>query len=209
MIALRLTIPFACWRKGHAREFFETEELPPPATAYGALLSLVGELDRTRHVGVRVTTGLFNQPELGEVLRSLWRVKNSRQPPGTGNNVKPDIQQLLTNADVVVFADSSRESQAPTLESRVRVAFDDPNSIDRFGGWSLGESTHLINDAKLLEQLPEVANVFLLGGRQDTTLPVWVDHVGSAGTRYAVGSLERTPSFPDPERLPVVEPPSA
>ena len=57
MLALKVSVPVACFRKGFAREFWETEELPPPATCYGFLLSLVGERDRRRHVGVRVCPG--------------------------------------------------------------------------------------------------------------------------------------------------------
>jgi len=39
------------------------------------------------------------------------------------------------------------------------------------------------------------------------TLPVWVDHVGSAGTRYVVGDLADTHLEPPPlERMPVIEP---
>ena len=43
MLGLKVTVPVACFRKGFAREFWETEELPPPATCYGFLLSLVGK----------------------------------------------------------------------------------------------------------------------------------------------------------------------
>jgi CRISPR-associated Cas5-like protein len=42
MLGLRVTVPIACFRKGMAREYLETEMLPPPATCYGFLLSLVG-----------------------------------------------------------------------------------------------------------------------------------------------------------------------
>ena len=39
------------------------------------------------------------------------------------------------------------------------------------------------------------------------TLPVWVDHVGSAGTRYVVGDLADTHLKPPSlERMPVIEP---
>ena len=50
MLGLRVTVPVACFRKGLAREYLETEQLPPPATCYGFLLSLVGETDRRRHI---------------------------------------------------------------------------------------------------------------------------------------------------------------
>ncbi len=110
MLGVYVTVPVACFRKGLAREYLETEPLPPPATCYGFLLSLVGETDRRRHVGVRVVPVLLSKPTTSVVLRTVWRVKE--RPLGSPGNTRPDYQ-----------------------------------------------------------------------------LPVWVDHVGSAGTRYAVGDL--------------------
>jgi CRISPR-associated protein Cas5t len=38
-------------------------------------------------------------------------------------------------------------------------------------------------------------------------LPVWVDHVGSAGTRYATGDLVRGPlAAPPIDRMPLISP---
>lgn len=54
MLGLRVIVPIACFRKGLAREYLETEQLPPPSTCYGFLLSLVGETRRPRHAGCRV-----------------------------------------------------------------------------------------------------------------------------------------------------------
>lgn len=205
MIALRVTVPLACWRKGAARELLETEDLPPPATCYGALLSLVGETDRERHRGCRVTAGLLNHPERSTVLRTLWRIKE--EPLGQGNkaNARPDFQQLLVDADLVIWCDSSEEASPERgLEARVRGALRAPESVDRFGGWSLGESTHLINDLWPLDDgaPPAACRTFLLDPQGDITLPVWVDHVGSAGTRHVVGRLVDLSSAPPRERLP-------
>ena len=59
MLGLCVSVPVACFRKGFAREYLETEMLPPPATCYGFLLSLVGETDRTRHIGCRIAPVLI------------------------------------------------------------------------------------------------------------------------------------------------------
>ena len=127
MIGLRVTVPIACWRKGHAREYLETEALPPPATCYGFLLSLVGEEDRHRHRGVRVTAGLVNSPEISVVLRTLWRVKSLKEAPGVGSNARPDYQQLVVNAELVVWCDSTAEPEPSSgLESRVGLAIREP-----------------------------------------------------------------------------------
>src|SRR5437660_12643720 len=54
VITLRVEVPYASFRKSYARSFAETYPLPPPATVYGMLLSLVGERFRRRHAGVRL-----------------------------------------------------------------------------------------------------------------------------------------------------------
>src|SRR5207253_5817217 len=164
MLGLRVTVPIACFRKGMAREYLETEMLPPPATCYGFLLSLVGETRRTQHVGSRVTPVLVNRPVTSVVLRTVWRVKKT--PLGSPGNTRPDYQQLLTGpaADdpflhLLVWLDSAEESTTgERLEVRVRAALTNPANVSRFGGLSLGESTHLVDavdpfEGKLLEAL--------------------------------------------------------
>src|SRR4051794_25447462 len=109
MLALKVSVPVACFRKGFAREYWETELIPPPATCYGFLLSLVGERSRRRHLGVRVCPALLNQPEHCTVLRTLWRVKDRNALPGTGTNLRPDYQELLTDVQLAMWLDSAGE----------------------------------------------------------------------------------------------------
>ncbi len=156
MIGLYVSVPVACFRKGLAREYLETEALPPPATCYGFLLSLVGEIDRTRHIGCRVTAALIGQPEKSAVLRTVWKIKNrnlymGQTPPSgapkkvknAGGNRMLDRQELLTGVKVVIWLDSHEESTENTvLEQRARESLTHPERIFRFGGLSLGESAH-------------------------------------------------------------------
>ena len=206
MIGLRLTVPIACWRKGQARELLETEPLPPPSTCYGALLSLVGEEDPEAHRGCRVTAGLMNEPPRSLVLRTLWQIKDRKPQQGVGSNAGPDLQQLLSQAELVLWCDSGGEHAAQTLESRVAQTLRAPATIERFGGWSLGESTHLVNDAWILAAAhpPGLCRAFLLDPDGDLTLPVWVDHVGSRGTRHAVGKMVSLDVAPPAARLPQI-----
>lgn len=208
MIALHVTIPVACWRRGWACEFLETELLPPPSTCYGALLSLVGEEDRERHRGCRVTAGLLNTPGRSTILRTLWRIKTRDKPQGTGENARPDLQELLTQSDLLIFCESAEECGGrPHLEERVVAALTEPSKHERYGGWSLGESSHLIDQAHFLwggEPLPGPCRTFLEREEGELTLPVWVDHVGSEGTRYACGTLELLTSWPDARRIPKI-----
>src|ERR671938_384409 len=108
MLGVRVVVPVAGFRKGQAREYLETEPLPPPATCYGFLLSLVGETDRRKHVGCRVAPVLIGAPLQSVVLRTVplqsvvlrtvWRVKS--RPLGSPGNTRPDFQQLLSHVEL-------------------------------------------------------------------------------------------------------------
>ena len=134
MIGLYVSVPVACFRKGLAREYLETEQIPPPSTCYGFLLSLVGETRRARPAGCRVAPGLFGQPSQSVVLRTVWRVKKT--PLGSSGNTRPDYQQLLTGIKALIWLDSTDEPRenVPTLEERVTSALQSPHAISRFGG---------------------------------------------------------------------------
>lgn len=212
MLGVYVSVPIACFRKGLAREYLETEALPPPATCYGFLLSLVGEERRRRHIGCRIAPVLLNQPDQSVVLRTVWRVKSL--PLGAGGNTRPDFQQLLAPVHLVLWLESSEElGDGERLESRVVRALERPETIERFGGLSLGESSHLVDEVSLFEKgiakrlRGRSGQVFLIADRGRLTLPVWVDHVGSAGTRYATGNLEYGILQPPPvERMPRIAP---
>ncbi|MDO5579548.1 MAG: type I-MYXAN CRISPR-associated protein Cas5/Cmx5/DevS [Planctomycetia bacterium] len=216
MIGIKVSLPIASFRKGMAREYLETHELPPPSTCYGFLLSLVGETDRLAHTGVRITAVVCGNPAISVVLRTVWRVKKT--PLGSSGNTRPDYQQLMTNIELIIWLDSSGEildKEKMSLEDRVRQAFDPERrgSIDRFSGLSLGESTHLINDISIYHRADdtednhsESAKIFLLDKEGTTTLPVWVDHVGGEKTRYVTGNIifgGLTP--PDPKFMPIID----
>lgn len=217
MLGVYVAVPIACFRKGLAREYLETEPLPPPATCYGFLLSLVGETKRQRHVGARVAPMLLGRPEMSVVLRTVWRVKKT--PLGSPGNTRPDYQQLLTGVELVVWLDSTAETDnQPKLESRVREALTNPAAINqpagRYGGLSLGESTHLVDEVSLWEKVgsrhrSSSNRAFLLAPKGRLSLPVWVDHVGSAGTRFATGDLveQATINPPPLDQMPMIEPP--
>ena len=88
---------------------------------------------------------------------------------------------------------SRRSRLFQSLEERVIRALEHPEQIDGFGGLSLGESTHMVDEVvRLGAEEPVTARAYLLdpGGRGRLSLPVWVDHVGSASTRFVSGNLE-------------------
>lgn len=213
MLGIYVTVPVACFRKGMAREYLETEPIPPPATCYGFLLSLIGETQRHRHIGSRVTPVLIGKPPVSVVLRTVWRVKKT--PLGSSGNTRPDYQQLLTGVELLIWLDSSDEQPAdgPTLEQRVAAALANPASVSRFGGLCLGESTHLVDEVLPLNRIQnqfatQSGRAFVLAPKGRLTLPVWVDHVGSSGTRYATGDLIERPIGTSPQisELPSIVP---
>ncbi len=219
MIGVYVTVPVACFRKGLAREYLETEPLPPPSTCYGFLLSLVGETDRYRHIGCRIAPVLIGSPARSTILRTVWRTKSHTQGKGAdkrpqymgdGNNRTPAQQELLTGVQLVLWLNSSGEELAgSSLEQRVENALTHPELLVRFGGLSLGESTHLVDEVKLFPgSAGKTGAIFVCSERGRLTLPVWVDHVGSEGTRYVTGDL-KTVSLTSPDRmqLPQIVPP--
>ncbi len=212
MLGIYVTVPIACFRKGLAREYLETESLPPPSTCYGFLLAMIGEVNRKRHERVRITAGLIGQPDRSVVLRTVWRVKS--KPLGSSGNSRPDYQQLLSNIRLTMWIDSSDEdATTESLELRIREALspDKRGSIDRFGGLSLGESSHLVDEVSFIDRLDktersEQVQLFVVRDRGRYTLPIWVDHIGSAGTLYATGNLETRPLAQPPSfsELPII-----
>ena len=197
MLGLYVSVPIAGFRKGLARDFWESEPLPPPATCYGFLLALVGEVDRMRHCGVRIAPALLSEPNRSVVLRTAWRVKVRAAGLGNGANRTPVEQELLTGIKLAVWIDSSGERGAPTLEERVVGALRYPAAVNRFGGLALGESTHLVDEVKVLDPDPSrTQKLFCLDVRGRLSLPVWVDHVGSSGTRSVAGNVVDHPLCP-------------
>jgi len=216
MIGLYVTVPVACFRKGMAREYLETELIPPPSTCYGFLLSLVGETQRSAHSGARVSAAIRGEPAISTILRTVWRVKDRKMAPGQGNNARPDYQELLTNLELLIWLDSSGETGLPTslnLEERVTGAMESKGSvIKRFGGLSLGESTHLVDQIILIPNAEVPSDGWTLFTSNESgsiSLPVWVDHVGSKGTRHVVGDLVPAGlTAPDLAALPLIQPPN-
>jgi CRISPR-associated protein Cas5t len=185
-IGLFVSVPVASFRVPQAREYWETLPCPAPATVYGMLLAAVGEADRLNHEGAEVALALLSAPEASVVVRTLWRVKDLNLAPGIGENRRPDFQELLSNVRLAVWARTgAAEGPRPSLSDRVATALARPSGINRFGGLSLGESTHLIDELRMLRPADHGEGRLLIGDIEgDLALPVWSDHVGTAGTRW-------------------------
>ena len=185
-VALFVSVPVASFRVPRAREYFETLPCPPPSTVYGMLLSLVGEINRHAHEGAELAIALLSQPEYSVVLRTLWRVKSRKHGPGLGENKRPDFQELLTHIKLAVWLKNGKNEDAPVcLADRVRQVLAAPGTVVRFGGLSLGESTHLVDDLRPLREADGRHGTILLQNDEgDLSLPIWADHVGSRNTSW-------------------------
>src|SRR6267142_1640751 len=139
-VRLYVSVPVACFRVPRAREYFETFPCPPPATVYGMLLSMVGEINRRTHEGAEIAIALLSEPRYSVVLRTLWRVKDKNEGPGLGTNRRPDFQELLSDIQLAVWVRRGEEEDNDTsLAQRIEGALDSPATVSRFGGLSLGE----------------------------------------------------------------------
>ncbi|MBL8152224.1 MAG: type I-MYXAN CRISPR-associated protein Cas5/Cmx5/DevS [Blastocatellia bacterium] len=182
IVGLYVSVPVASFKVPRAREYFETFPCPPPATVYGMLLSLVGEINRSVHKGVEIAIGMLSEPEKSLILRTVWRIKRKKTALGTGKNKRPDYQEVLTNVHFAVWIRPGQDvNKSFPLAKRIHQAVSNPSSITRFGGLSLGESTFLVDEVKFLEwknlkclkcRLLTLENEGLL------SLPIWPDHVG-------------------------------
>lgn len=189
MIGLYVSVPLACFRVPRAREYFETFPCPPPSTIYGMLLSMIGEFDRRKHEGAEIAMALLSQPAYSVVLRTLWRVKDRNEGPGLGNNRRPDFQELLSDTRLAIWIrKGATETDAVPLVDRVIGALQTPANVTRFGGLSLGESTHLVDEVSRLQDLPIRGRLLVATDDGDLALPIWPDHVGSV-TRWGQYSL--------------------
>jgi CRISPR-associated protein Cas5t len=100
-----------------------------------------------------------------------------------GTNRRPDFQELLTDIQLAVWVRKGVEEDSDTsLAQRIEMALDDPATVSRFGGLSLGESTHLVDSVSRLRSQDLRGRLLVAAEDGDLSLPIWPDHVGSATT---------------------------
>jgi CRISPR-associated protein Cas5t len=198
MTGLSISLPVVSWVVG-PRQYRETYPVPPISTAYGFLLSLVGEFNLSRHHGVKLTTGVLRNPS-GRMpaktthLRQLRKLKTPGNLSAT-NNMKPDRQEVMADVTALIWFDSSSEVGSPTLEERVREACEHPERVNRRGPLSLGESCWIVDDIRYVnpELLASRGAAIFRPGRQvnskPLSLPVVVDHKRDGGTQFVNGQL--------------------
>lgn len=204
---LYLDCPCTSFPRSFARDYKETYRYPPPSTIYGLLLSLVGEVDRMAHVGVKLAIGVIgNDPPISRIVRKQRHHKFGVKHLGTyptSQFSKPNHHELLTDLQVAIQIDSSEELAAVKLIDRVAIALSTPEQITRFGGLSLGESWALVNGARLYRETDGSIRWLVKDNRGLIALPVWIDRSTSQGTfqRFSLSNELTNDCF-----VPIVEP---
>lgn len=194
VVACFVAAPITAFRAPRAREYLETLPMPPPGTVFGMLLSAVGEPNRLVHQGAELAVAIISPGTRTRVLRTSWRVKDAQLGLGIAENKRPDFQELLIDVRLAVHVRVGVSESSPSLANRLEQAMRAPALVTRFGGLSLGESTHLVDELRPLRPEDDAGAAAWMVADPDGTyaLPIWPDHVGSRRTRYGQFSLQPT-----------------
>ena len=107
MLGVYVTVPVACFRKGLAREYLETEPIPPPGhLLWFSVVAGRREPNRRRHIGCRVSPALVSNRRRASCCGLCGAVK--KMPLGSPGNTRPDYQQLLTGIEAGHLAGLAR-----------------------------------------------------------------------------------------------------
>jgi CRISPR-associated protein Cas5t len=142
---------------------------------------------------------MLSQPRKSKVLRQLRRFKVKDY--SDSRNSIPEYQEILTDIQLIVWVASRTERVQPTLSERVEQALTYPTSVQRFRCLYLGESNDLVNVVKLVsdDYCSESRRWLIRDDEGLMTLPYWVDHVGSRGTRWLRYRLQEISTQSSPE----------
>jgi CRISPR-associated protein Cas5t len=177
LLPIRVEVPVCAFRPYASREYQDTFPVPPPATVYGMLLSLLGvpREDKARHRGTEMALAVARLPVRSKVFRKLRRGKDLE-------DTRPDYQDLLIDLTLWVWLRLGADPANPPLSTRVLAALAQPAALERFGGLSLGESSYLVDVIRVDPSPPDQLSFLTPDEGGFYSLPVWVDHAVRANT---------------------------
>lgn len=190
---IRVEVPICAFRPYASREYQDTFPVPPPATVYGMLLSLLGipREEKPRHRGTEIALGFgtsswdgkTKQPTFSPELPGRSKVFRKLRRGADLENTRPDYQDLLLDLAIWVWLRPGADGAESPLSSQVHSALQNPTAITRSGGLSLGESSYLVDVVKI-DASPPDRLIFLVPDESGFySLPVWVDHAERQETR--------------------------
>jgi CRISPR-associated protein Cas5t len=176
-LPIRVEVPVSAFRPFASREYQDTFPVPPPATVYGMLLSLLGitREDKARHRGAEIALAVADVPGRSQRSRVFRKFRRGSDLEDT----RPDYQDLLLDLTLWVWLRRGADPGHPPLCDAIPAALLDPGIVpNRFGGLSLGESSYLV-DVICIEKQSLDKVVFLLPDQERGfySMPVWVDHL--------------------------------
>lgn len=187
-ILVRASVPVASFRPYLSRDYQDTYPVPPPSTVFGMLLSLCGieVVARSNYRGAELSIMVDRLREPSRVLRKL------RRDPQSGKNkgkvgYRPDYQEVILGLRACVAVRQGDASH--DLAGRVRQALEHPESLEREGALSLGESAFLVDEIAVCDSAPSRGTVLHPDDMGSLTLPVWVDYNDPSATRLQRFSL--------------------
>ena len=199
------------FRPSWSREYQDTYPFPPPATVYGMILSLIGIEwhDKSKFAGMCMAIAMQGEPDISLVFRKFRRVPQSKKNADPLTERRPDYQDLLIGLKLWLWiSDGNAEI---SIVERVRAILTKPygQTVSRYGGLSLGESSHLVNEISI--RTPSGSGRFLCrDNRGYYHLPVWVHHPrsGEGKTKLARFSILDSqileePMADDPRWIPI------
>ncbi len=181
-LPIRVEVPVCAFRPYASREYQDTYLVPPPATVYGMLLSLLGipREEKARHRGAEMALAVAGMPgrsQRSRVFRKLRRGKDLQ-------DTRPDYQDLLLDLTLWVWLQRGADQANPPLCDCIPAALRDPRTIEsRCGGLSLGESSYLV-DVICIDPEPQEPLIFLIPDKERGfySMPIWVDHLDRKNT---------------------------
>ncbi len=180
-LPIRVEVPVCAFRPYTSREYQDTFPVPAPATVYGMLLSLLGipREEKAMHRGAGMALAVVSMPQRAKVFRKLRRGDDLE-------DTRPDYQDLLMDLTLCIWLRQGEDTADPPLSARIPTALAHPDTITRFGGLSLGESSYLV-DAVGPTQMPlDKALQFLKPDKERGfyRMPVWVDHAANQNVSW-------------------------
>ena len=142
-------------------------------------------MEKSNYSGVKLAIALEGEPEKTRVFRKLRRVPQANRNADPLTSRRPDYQDLLLWLKLWVWLNDGNSEYS--LVEKVKQSFDKKqrHTLKRYGGLSLGESSHLVNEITL-ESPKNKEGKFLATNEQGFyTFPVWVNHPrhGEGNTR--------------------------
>ena len=176
-LCIKVEVPLCAFRPHASREYQDTFPVPSPSSVYGMLLSFLGvrrEL-MDQHSGSAMALAFEGPAGCSKVFRKLRRGEEL-------DDTRPDYQDVLVDLRAWIWIDRGSDIATPPLVDRLRAALARPQSIDRFGGLSLGESSYLVDTISVSATTPDTLRFLVPDDDGFYSLPVWVDHANSENT---------------------------